>query len=383
MRIAIIYDCLFPHTIGGAERWYRMLADSLSERHEVTYVTRRQWPAGEDPDTAFDVIGVSAGGPLCTESGRRKITPPLRFGLGVFWHLLRNPNRYDVVDCCSFPFFSCLGAWLALKLRRSRTKLVVDWFECWNSVYWIDYLGWLGGRVGYAIQRLALKASPAILTYSELARGRLREEQYDGEVVRIPGLYPGSAKAAEAKPASRPPRVVFAGRHIPDKRVTSIPPAVAAARQAIPALRCTIFGDGPEWGRVMALVRDLGLEDAIDCPGFVGSDQVEQALGTALCLILPSRREGYGLVVVEATSVGTPTVVTAAPDNAATELVGEGINGFVAPSASASDLAAAIVKIHELGDELRARTAEWFTANAERLSMRSSIATVEAFFARV
>ncbi len=31
MRIAIVYDCLFPNTVGGAERWYRNLAERLSE----------------------------------------------------------------------------------------------------------------------------------------------------------------------------------------------------------------------------------------------------------------------------------------------------------------------------------------------------------------
>ena len=52
-----------------------------------------------------------------------------------------------------------------------------------------------------------------------------------------------------------------------------------------------------------------------------------------MCLVLPSRREGYGLVVVEAAALGTPSVVVRGPDNAATELVEDGKNGFVAPSA--------------------------------------------------
>ena len=50
MRIAIVYDCLFPYTVGGAERWLRLLAEDLARDHEVTYVTRRQWPPREQPD---------------------------------------------------------------------------------------------------------------------------------------------------------------------------------------------------------------------------------------------------------------------------------------------------------------------------------------------
>ena len=43
MKIAIVYDCLFPNTVGGAERWYRNLAERLGASHSVTYLTRRQW----------------------------------------------------------------------------------------------------------------------------------------------------------------------------------------------------------------------------------------------------------------------------------------------------------------------------------------------------
>ena len=32
MRVCLIYDCLFPYTVGGAERWYRNLAERLVAR---------------------------------------------------------------------------------------------------------------------------------------------------------------------------------------------------------------------------------------------------------------------------------------------------------------------------------------------------------------
>jgi hypothetical protein len=46
MRIAFVYDCLYPYTVGGAERRYRSLVAQLAQRHDVTYVTRRQWQRG-------------------------------------------------------------------------------------------------------------------------------------------------------------------------------------------------------------------------------------------------------------------------------------------------------------------------------------------------
>src|SRR5689334_19539427 len=122
MRICLVYDCLFPHTVGGAERWYRNLAERLAaDGHEVAYVTLRQWPRGSLPDVPG--VELRAVGPqmeLYTASGRRRILPPLVFGLGVLWHLLINGRDYDAVHTASFPYFSLLAAGLVRPLRRFR-----------------------------------------------------------------------------------------------------------------------------------------------------------------------------------------------------------------------------------------------------------------------
>src|SRR5258705_5797306 len=44
-------------------------------------------------------------------------------------------------------------------------------------------------------------------------------------------------------------------------------------------------------------------------PGFVSSEEVRHTFATASCHVLPSSREGYGLVVIEAAALRTPTVV--------------------------------------------------------------------------
>src|SRR5438270_12990067 len=121
MRICVVYDCLFPYTVGGAERWYRDLAERLAgEGHEVTYLTMRQWERGERVALKHGVRVVVASPRLAlyTGGGRRRIWPPLVFGLGVFAHLVRNGRRYDVVHTCSFPYFSLLAAGATRPLGR-------------------------------------------------------------------------------------------------------------------------------------------------------------------------------------------------------------------------------------------------------------------------
>jgi glycosyltransferase involved in cell wall biosynthesis len=374
VRICLVYDCLFPYTVGGAERWFRNLGERLAaEGHEVTYLTLRQWKPGELPEVSG--VRVVTAGPrmeLYGAEGRRRVLPPLVFGAGVLWHLLRHGGRYDVVHTASFPYFSLLAAALVRPLRRFR--LVVDWHELWTRDYWLEYLGAVGGRIGNAVQALCLRVPQRAFCFSRLHAARLRAGRVNGELTVLEGEYAGPLEPREPAPAE--PVVVFAGRHIPEKRVPSLVPALALARERIPELRGAILGDGPDRGEVLRLRAELGLEEALDVPGRVEPERVERELARALCMVLPSSREGYGLVVVEAAALGTPSVVVAGPDNAATGLIAEGENGYVARSASPEDLAAAIERVHAEGDALRERTAAWFRANAERLSLESSLRTV-------
>jgi glycosyltransferase involved in cell wall biosynthesis len=371
MRICIVYDCLFPHTVGGAERWYRYLAERLAGAgHEVTYLTLRQWDRGEDPGVPG--VAVRAVGPrmaLYDGPGHRRILPPLVFGAGVLAHLLRHRGRYDVVHTCAFPYFSLLAT--ALVRPLSGYRLVVDWFEVWSRGYWREYLGDRAGDVGWLVQRLCARVPQRAFCFSRLYARRLREEGMRGEITMLGGAYDGPLEARE--PVAAEALVVFAGRHIPEKGVPAIPPAIAAVRRRLPNVRAVVFGDGPDRGAVEREVVALGLEDAVEVTGFVDAARVDETLGRALCLLLPSSREGYGLIVVEAAAHGTPSVLVAGEDNAAVELIEEDVNGVVAASRAPEELAAAIERVAAGGEDLRARTRAWFAENAERVSLARSL----------
>ena len=293
------------------------------------------------------------------------------------WHLLRHGRRYDVVHTASFPYFSLLVAGALRRLCGFR--LVVDWYEVWSTEYWLEYLGGRAGRIGAAVQRLCIRIAQRAFCFSQLHAARLRAEGLRGEITVLEGEY--TAKVA-SPPAPRPaePVVVFAGRHIPEKRAPAVVGAVMEAARRIPGLRGVIFGDGPERDDVLRAIRDAGAHDTVAAPGFVDAEEVDTALGSALCMLLPSRREGYGLIVVEAASQGVPSIVVAGADNAATELIAEGENGTVASTAEPAELAAAIVRIHEAGSPMRDATLAWYRRNERRLSLENSLDTVVAAY---
>jgi glycosyltransferase involved in cell wall biosynthesis len=376
MRVCVVYDCLFPHTVGGAERWYRNLAERLAAAgHEVTYLTMCQWAAGEEPDLpGVEVVAVAPRMGLYGADGSRRIAPPLAFGAGVLWHLLRRGRRYDVVHTASFPYFSLLAAGLTRRLGGYR--LVVDWHEVWSAGYWREYLGPRLGRVGELVQRLCVRVDQRAFCFSRLHAERLRALGLRGEPEVLRGEWAGTLERPDPEPAGD--TVVFAGRLIPEKQAPAVVAAVVAAARRRPGLRGAIYGDGPERAAVAAEIERLDAADVVASHGFVAAEELDEALRHAVCLVLPSRREGYGMVIVEAASLGVPSITSAGPDNAAVEHIEDGVNGFVAASAGADDLAAAIVAAAERGDALRESTADWFAANAATLSIDGSLERVLA-----
>jgi glycosyltransferase involved in cell wall biosynthesis len=380
VRICLVYDCLFPHTVGGAERWYRNLGERLAaDGHDVTYLTLRQWDRGEDPGVPG--VRVIAVGPRMAlyAAGRRRILPPVVFGLGVLWYLLWRGRRYDAVHTASFPYFSLLAAGTLRRLGGYR--LVVDWHEVWSREYWIEYLGPRAGLVGAAVQRMCVHIAQRAFCFSRLHAERLTAAGLRGEVTVLEGEYTAKVPSPD-RPGPAEPTVVFAGRHIPEKRAPAVVGAVMDAAQRIPGLRGVIFGDGPERGAVLEAIGDAGAQSTVSAPGFVSTEEVDTALRSALCMLLPSRREGYGLIVVEAAAQGVPSIVVAGSDNAATELIAEGENGTVAASADSAELGRAIVRVHRAGDAMREATLAWYRRNARRLSLDNSLDTVVAAYSR-
>lgn len=383
MRIAVVYDCFFPLTTGGGERQYGLFADAFARAgNEVDYLTRRQWD-GAPPTATQGVNVIAASGPfeLYDDAGTRRALGALKFAACLFAYLVRHRRDYDLVLVSALPALNVFAARLAL--LGTRTRFCADFLEVWRPHQWLEYSGPVLGRVARALQHLAVRVSPWVSCHSDLNARRLAGEGARREPIVSPGLISRALADAPAPAdldALRTPTVVFVGRHIPDKQVEAIPAAVAWARERVPGLDAVILGEGPQREVVVAEVERLGLGGVVSLPGFVSEEELDARVRTAAVLVNPSRREGYGLVVVEAGSVGTPVVVVDAPDNASVELVEDGVNGCVAPSVAPEDLGSAIVRAVEGGAALRRSARAWFDDAARH---RTAEAAALAILARI
>ena len=210
VHICLVYDCLYPYTVGGAERWYRALAERLAaEGYEVTYVTLRQWDEGDEPSIPGVRIVTAGRAPTSTStagggSGRRFASGSASCAISSGGEALR--RRPFGVDPVLPP------ARRRLARRRGRYRLLVDWIEVWTLAYWRSYLGGLKGTIAWAIQRLATRVGERAFCFSRLHERRLLAEGFRGPVDVI-GVYTGRSIGPSRRPAE--PLVVFAGRHIP------------------------------------------------------------------------------------------------------------------------------------------------------------------------
>jgi glycosyltransferase involved in cell wall biosynthesis len=339
----------------------------------------RHWDAVSPPSLAgVKVVGLVEPRRVYRED-RRALGPPIRFGLAVWRHLGRHGRDYDVVHTAAFPYFPLLGAGTAR--RRGRYRIFVDWIEVWTRAYWRRYAGLVSGSIGWLVQRACVRIPQTAFSMSRLHAERLVAEGYPDRPTVLPGIY---AESQDEPPvvAVDPALVVYAGRHVREKRVPALVHGFARAKAQRPDLRLAIYGDGPERQHIQALVRELGLEADVNVAGRQPETEIEEAFARAACVATASEREGYGLVVVEAAARGTPSVVVAGPENAATELISEGVNGEIARDSSPEEVARALLRVIEAGSSLRTSTSEWFDANASTLTLERSLETVLAAYAQ-
>lgn len=370
LRIAFVYDCIFPDSVGGIERRNRDLGQALaSNGHRVTLAgwVRRD---AADEECAVSVVPIGAPSELHDARGRRGIGASLRFAAQC---LRFDARPYDVVEAAAVPYLHLLP--LAMRCRLAGRPLVVSWYEYWGS-YWKTYIGSFHWHAFARFERLmtgvgvqAWASSLLTLTRLEAHRRRSRPRLLPCGAV-LPSLsFPRGAGARPFQTSESPP-LLYAGRLIPEKRVDLLLRAIALLphdhRSDRGLLR--IVGEGQEKPRLQRLARELKVEDQVEFVGRLeSSDGVARALSEARVAVQPSSREGFGLFPLEGMAAGLPVVYCLSDESAVSELVRHRREGL-ASEATPSALAAALAEIlgsADLRDQmgragrLRARDYTW------------------------
>lgn len=175
--------------------------------------------------------------------------------------------------------------------------------------------------------------------------------------VELPREWSVPKRCLDQESAKQPLRLLAVGRHVPVKQFEVAIRAVALANSKAGRVLATlaIVGDGPESESLKNLAQSLGCEPTVSFPGWLEIRNVYEALGEADALVLTSRFDAFGVVVLEAMAAGRPVLAS---------------NGVIA--ALDRDEGSGAVLLHQAGDvEYLAKQIATLASDHEQLRLAS------------
>ncbi len=326
MKIAYVTDVIYPFVTGGAEKRIYEVSKRLVADNEV-HVFGIKWWKGHD-DIVVDGINIHG---ICKPqklySGeKRSFSEALQFAFSlmpVFKYDL------DIIDCNQFPYLHCFPARLVAKVKV--VPMVITWHEFWGD-YWYEYLG-RRGAIGKVVEKSTMKLADTIIAVSKNTKKDLN--RFVKNVTVIPnGVDLGLINSI--KPSEKMYDVLFVGRLIPEKNVDILLRSMPENKSL------AIIGEGPEKEKLVSLSKELRTNVT-----FKSGLPYEELIGlmkSAEVLVLPSSREGFGIVALESLASGTPVITVNSKTNAAKDLITNGKNGFIV-NLSPKAINSAILKI--------------------------------------
>src|SRR5579875_1139218 len=182
-------------------------------------------------------------------------------------------------------------------------------------------------------------------------------------------------------PRAATPRVVVLSRLVPHKQIEDALDAVAQLRSRIPGLHLDIVGGGWWRQRLVDHAARLDISDAVTFHGHVDDVTKHHVVQQSWVHVLPSRKEGWGLAVVEAAQHGVPTIGYRSSGGLADSVI-DGVTGVLV-----DDRTELVNRLHQLlddavlrdqlGGKAQARSAEFSwpqSADAMRTVLESVLA---------
>jgi glycosyltransferase involved in cell wall biosynthesis len=320
------------------------------------------------------VLGSAAPGSP-TGDATFTLVPPLRFGRldGVaFWLTL--PRRIarlltafrpDAVVCQTA--YEAAAALLARRLARVPARIVVEVHGDWRTstrLYGSGSRRALAG-VGDVLAAAALRRADAVRTVSPFTARLVRELGLEA-TADFPAYMDLEPFVAPPRPLGNEPVALFVGVLEPYKNIDGLAEAWHHAAPRLPDASLRIVGNGSRADIAAALVREHGVHWDRELSG----TDVALAMDGAWVLVLPSRSEGMGRVLVESFCRGRGVIGARA--GSIPDLVVDGVSGLLVAPDDPAALADALVRVlsdrgfvERLSSGARAAAAPWLQTPEE------------------
>jgi len=295
---------------------------------------------------------------------RRRVLDGPRFWAGLPVRVAREIRGFRPEAIVTQTAYEAAAALAARRLTRSDARVVLEVHGDWRTstrLYGSPARRALGG-LGDRIAAWAVRRADVVRTVSPFTSSLVRELGVE-PAATFPA-YMHLEPFVERPPAPLPeqPVALFVGVLEAYKNVDGLAAAWRLVAPRAPDATLRIVGRGTRTDVVESLVHDLPAQTRWDKR--LSADEVVRALDDATVLVLPSRSEGMGRVLVEAFCRGRGVVGTRA--GSIPDLVEDGVNGLLVEPDDEAALADAIVRVltepglaERLGDAARERAASW------------------------
>jgi glycosyltransferase involved in cell wall biosynthesis len=251
-------------------------------------------------------------------------------------YLLWAPLLHRSLDVVILPGWESPAAWELLVEAKLRGVRTVAFYESSAGSHRFSrgpvaaMRGWFFRRVD-AVITVGAASRAAVLGFG-VSPDRIIATQ---NTVDVRGIHDGRREAATVH--ARADKFGYVGQLIPRKNVDGLIEAFALLPESA---RLLIAGEGPEEASLQALATELGVSSRIEFRGYVPYESVPALLSEIATLVLPSKSEVYGLVVIEALAAGLQVVVT---DNCGVYADVSDLAGVFAAELSATSLRKAML----------------------------------------
>jgi glycosyltransferase involved in cell wall biosynthesis len=328
LGIGVVTSYLPHDRAGGAQIQAVRMAAELAASHDVILFARGSTKARQSlPPADYKLVLRQP-----VETRAMRLLDDVRIAVG---QIRQHREHLDVLLCYQSLAAGLIGA-------RARATLKIP---CLVSIrgrheYRMDRLSRFRLLVPYVyrtVDRVLVQAQPlaeeVLAAFDRPTLRGVRDRLKDRLRVLPNGVDQRARKLDEGA------GLVFVGRLIEGKGVREL----IEALRTLPGVELTVVGDGPQRAELERLATGL----AIRFTGHLEHDQAVAHIASSQCLVLPSHSEAFPNVVLEAMSLGVPTVATRV--GGTVELVQDGVTGLLVPPRDPRSLADALHRI--LDDE--------------------------------
>lgn len=283
---------------GGSETYLQRIGAELAAAGIAVTLRTARYP-GALKDEVVDGVRISRrGGRYTVYLWALAVMAAARVGLGP----LRGVRPDAVIDTQNgLPFLARLiyGRRVAMLVHHCHRE---QWPVAGPVLSRIGWLveSWLSPLLNRRNQYLTVSL-PSVRDLIELGVGAERIAVVRNGLDEAPPL-------TLSGPRSETPRVVVLSRLVPHKQIEDALDAVAVLRARVPGLHLDVIGGGWWDDRLVGHAAALGITDAVTFHGHVDEVTKHQLVQQAWVHVLPSRKEGWGLAVIEAGQHGVPTI---------------------------------------------------------------------------